>query len=95
MICNPHQILFRIIKLRRMRWAGHVARTLDRRGSYRVLVERPGRKRPHGRSRLRWEDNSKMDRQEVGWGGMDWIALAKDKDGSRAFVNAVMNLRVI
>ena len=85
--------IIRVIKSRIMRWAGHVARMGDRRGSYRVLVEIPGRKRTHGRSRHRWEDNIKMDRQEVRWGGMDWIALAKDRDGWRAFVNAVTNLR--
>jgi hypothetical protein len=58
-------------------------------------VEIPGRKRTHGRSRRRWEDNIKMDSQEVRWGGTDWLALAKDRDGWRAFVNAAMNLRVI
>jgi hypothetical protein len=67
----------------------------DRRGSYRVLVERPGRKRPHGRSRRGWENNIKTDCQEVGRRGMDWIAVAKDRDGWRAVVNAVMNLRVV
>ena len=67
----------------------------DRRGLYRVLVERPGGKRPHGRTRRRWEDNIKMDRQEVGWGGVDWIALAKGRDGWRAFLNSAINLRVI
>ena len=58
-------------------------------------MERHGRKRLHGRSRRRWEDNVKMDRQEVGRVGMDWIAVYKDRDGWRGVVNAVMNLRVI
>jgi hypothetical protein len=80
--------IIRVIKSR-IRWAGHVAHMENGRGLYRVLVEIPGR------SRRRWEDNIKMDRQEVGWGGMDWIALAKNRDGWRAFVNAVINLRVI
>ena len=61
---------------------------------YRVLVGKPGGKRPLGRPRLRWEDNIKMDLQEVGCGGMEWIDLAQDRDRWRAVVNAVMNLRV-
>jgi len=66
----------------------------DRRGAYRVLVGRLEGKRPLGRPRHRWEDNIKMDPQKVGCGGMDWIVLAEDRDRWRAFVNAVMNLRV-
>ena len=61
---------------------------------YRVLVWKPGGKRPLGRPRHRWEDNIKMDLQEVGCGGMDWIELAQDGDRWWALVNAVMNLRV-
>jgi len=64
------------------------------RGLYRVLVGKPEEKRPLGRPRRRWEDNIKMDLQEVGCGGMDWIDLAQDKDMWRALVNAVMNLQV-
>jgi len=66
----------------------------ERRGVYRVLVGKPGGKRPLGRPRCRWEDNIKMDLQEVECGGMDWIELAEDRDRWRALVNAVMNLRV-
>ena len=79
----------RVIKPRRMRWAGHVARTGERRGAYRILVGKPEGKRPLGRPRRRWEDTIKMDLQEV---GCDWIELGQDRDRWWALVNAVMNL---
>ena len=66
----------------------------ERRVVYRVLVGKPEGKRPLGRPRRRWEDNIKMDLEEVGCGGMDWIELAQDRDRWRALVNAVMNLGV-
>jgi len=65
----------------------------ERRGVYRVLVGKPEGKRPLGRLRRRWEDNIKMDLQELGCGGMDWIELAQDRDRWRPLVTAVMNLR--
>jgi hypothetical protein len=85
--------IVRVIKSRRMRWAGLVARMGERRGVYRVLVGKPQGKRTLGRPRRRWEDNIKMDLQEVGLGGMDWIELALDRERRRAVVNAVMILR--
>ena len=86
--------IVRVIKSRRMRWAGHVARMGVRRSVFRVLKWKPEGKRPLGRPRRRWEDNIKMDLQEVGCGGMNWIELAQDRDRWRALVNAVMNLWV-
>ena len=75
-------------------WVGHVARMGERRGVYRFLVWKPEGKRPLGRPRRRWEDNIKMELQEVGCGNVDWIEVALDKGSWRAFVNTVMNLRV-
>ena len=86
--------IFPVIKSRIMRWVGHVARVGDRSGVYRVLVGKPDGKRPRGKSRRRWEDNIKMDLQEVGFGGMDWMELAQDRDRWRALVSTVMKLRV-
>jgi hypothetical protein len=86
--------IIRVIKWRKMRWAGHVARMGEGRGAYRILVGRLEGRRPLGRPRRRWEDNIKMDLQEVGWGGIDWIDMAQDRDRWRAVVNVVMNLRV-
>ena len=83
----------RVVKSRRMRWAWHVARMGEGRGVHRVLVGKPEGKRPLGRPKRRWEDNIKMDLQEV-VGGVDWMELAHDKDRWRALVNKVMNFRV-
>ena len=86
--------IVRVIKSRRMRWAGHVARMVEERGVYRVLVGKPEGKRPLGRPRRRWVDNIRMDLQEVGCGYGDWIGLAQDRDRWRTLVSAAMNLRV-
>jgi hypothetical protein len=77
-----------------MRWAGHVARKGEKRNAYRLLVGKPEGKRPLGRPRRRWVDNTKMDLLDIGWGGVDWIGLAQDRDKWRALMNSVMNLRV-
>jgi hypothetical protein len=86
--------IVRVIKSRRVRWAGHVARMGRGRCIYRVLVGRPEGKRPLGRPRCGWEDNIKMDLREIGIDGANWIRLAQNRVQWRAFVNTVMNLRV-
>jgi hypothetical protein len=90
--CSPS--IIRIIKLRRMRWAGHVACMGEKRSAYRILVGKPERKRPLGRPRRRWEDNIRMDLRQIGWSGMDWIEVTQDRDQWRGLVNTIMNLRV-
>jgi hypothetical protein len=87
-------IIVRVIKSRRMRWAGHVASVGEGRGVYRVLVGRPEGKRPLGRPRHRWEDNIKMDLREIGIDGANWIQLAEVRVQWRTCVNTVMSLRV-
>ena len=83
-----------VIKSRRMRWAGHVARMGEDRVVHRVVVGKPEGKRPLGRPRRRWEDNIKKDHQEVGGGSGDWIELAQDRDRWRALVGTVRDFRV-
>jgi hypothetical protein len=83
-----------MMKSRRMRWAEHVARMGETRNAYRILVGKGEGKRPLGRPRHRWLDNTKMDLREIGWDGVDWIELARDRDQWRALVNTMMNLRV-
>ena len=86
--------IVQVVKPRRMRWAGHVARMGEGRGVYRVLVGKPEGKSPLGRPRRRWEDNIKMDLQEVGGSCGDWMELAQDRDSRRVLVGRVRNLRV-
>jgi transcription termination factor 2 len=83
-----------IIKSRRMRWAGHVARMGEKRNAYRLFVGKLEGKRPLGRSRRRCVDNISVDLVEVGWGDVEWIGLAQDRNRWRALVNSVLNLRV-
>jgi hypothetical protein len=86
--------IVRVIKLRRMRWAEHVARMGERKGVYRVLVGMAEGKRPLRRPRRRWENNIKLDLREIGFDGTDWIQPAQDRVQWWAFVNTVMKLRV-
>jgi hypothetical protein len=74
--CSVRSSIIRIIKSRRIRWAGHVARIGAKGNAYRILLGKPEGKRPLRRPNRRWEDNIKMDLRERGWGGMDWIDLA-------------------
>jgi hypothetical protein len=83
---SPNMI--RIIKSRKMRWRGHVAR-MGKRSAYRILVEKPEGNKPLGRPKCRWVPN-----REIGWCGMHWIDLAQDRDQYKALVNTVMNLWV-
>jgi hypothetical protein len=86
--------IIRIIRSRRMRWAGHVARMGEKRNAYRLLEGKPEGKRPLEKPRHRWVNNIRMDLGEVGWGGVDWIDLAQDRDKWRAVVNSVTNPRI-
>jgi hypothetical protein len=86
--------IIRMIKSKRMKWAGHVARVLEKWNTYKLLVGKPEGKRPQGRPRRRWVNNIKMDVREIGWDGGDWIELAQDRNRWSAVVNRVMKLRV-
>jgi hypothetical protein len=86
--------IIRIIKSRRLRWVGHVARMGEKKNTYRLLVGKLEGERPVGRPRCRWVDNIRMDLGEVGWGDLDWIGLAQDRNRWRALMNLVLNLRV-
>jgi len=90
----PLPNIVRVVKSRRMRWAGNVARMGEDRGVHRVLVGKPDGKRRLGRPRRRWEDNIKMDLREVGGGRGDWMELAQDRDRWRALVGTVRDFGV-
>jgi hypothetical protein len=87
--------IIRQIKSRRMRWAGRVARMGEERDMYKILMGKPEGKRPLGRPKRRWEDGIRMELREIGWGSVDWIQLAQDRDRWWAVVKTVMNLRVL
>jgi hypothetical protein len=88
--------IFQLTKARRKRLVGYVARICDRRCAYKILVRKPEVrvKRPLGKLRLQWYYNIKMNLQDVGWRGVDWIYLAQDRNKWRALVNVVMKLWV-
>jgi hypothetical protein len=86
--------IIRILKLRRMRWAGHVVRIGEKRKAYWLLVGKPEGRRPLGRSGRRWVDNIRMDLVDVGFGDVGWIGLAQDRDRWRTLGNSVLNLRI-
>ena len=79
--------IVRVIKSRRLRWTGHVARMEEGRSAFKVLTGIPTRKRPLGRPRRRWEDNIRMDLEEIGINARNWVDSAKDRDYWRALVN--------
>ena len=83
-----------VIKSRRLRWAGHVARMEEGRSVFKIVTDKPTGKRPLGRSRRRWEDNIRIDLEEIGINAGNWIDSAQDRDYWRALVNATLNLRV-
>jgi hypothetical protein len=86
--------IIRIMKSRRMRWAGHVARMGEKMNAYRLLTGKPEGRRPLGRPKRRWLDNIRIDLVKVGWGDVDWIGLAQGRDRWRVLVDSVLNLRV-
>jgi hypothetical protein len=86
--------IVRVIKFRRMRWAGHVVRMEERRIAFKILTGTPSGKRPLGRSRRRWEDNIIIDLNELGINTRNWVDSAQDRDYWRTLVNAALNLRV-
>jgi hypothetical protein len=90
----PLPNILRVVKSRRMRWAGHVARMGEERGVHRVLVGKPEEKRPLGILGRRWENNIMTDLQEVGGGHGDWMELAQDRDSLQALVSTVRDFRV-
>jgi hypothetical protein len=86
--------IIRMIKSRKMRCTGHIARMGEKRNAYRTLIRKPEGKRPLGRPRRRWVDNIKIGLREIGCDGVDWIDLAQDRDQWSALVDTVISLRV-
>ena len=83
-----------MIKSRRLRWAGHVARMEEGRSAFKILTGKPTGKRPFGKPRRRWKDNVRVDLNEIGINTMNWIDSAEERDYRRALVNAALNLRI-
>ena len=83
-----------MIKSRRLRWAGHVGRMEEGRSAFKILTGKPTGKRSLGRPRRRWEDNIRMDLEEISINVGNWVDSAQDRNYSRALVNAVSNLRI-
>jgi hypothetical protein len=94
-LCDLYSLpsIIRMIKSRRMRWVGHAAQMGEKRNTYSLVVGKPEGKRPLGRQRRRWVDNIRMDLGEMGWGDVDWIGLAQDRNRWGALVNSVLNLQ--
>ena len=90
--CTPN--IVRVIKSRRLRWAGHVGRMEEGRSAFKILTGKPTGKRPLGRPRRRWEDNIKMDLEEIDINAGNWVDSAQDRNYWRVLVNAALNLRV-
>ena len=86
--------IVRVIKSRRLRWAGHVARMEESRSAFKILTGKPIGKRPLGTPRCKWEDNIRMDFKEIATNTRSWVVSAQDRDYWRALVNAALNLRV-
>ena len=86
--------IVRVIKSRRLRWAGHVARMEEGRSALKIVTGKPTGKTPLGRPRRRWEDNIRIDLEGIGIIAGNWVDSAQDRDYWRAFVNAALNLRV-
>ena len=90
--CSPNTV--RVIKSRRLRWAGHVARMEEGRTAFKILTGKRTGKRPIGRPKRRWEDNIKMDLKEIRINTRNWVDSAQDIDYWRAFLNAAFNVRI-
>ena len=90
---RSHNIV-RVIQFRRLRWTGHVARIEESRSPFNILTGKPTGKRPLGRPRRKWEDNIRMDLEEIGINAGNWVDSAQDRNYWRVLVNAALNFRV-